>query len=78
MLKTLLLDGNIYNELSADAETRTVLTNAIADRLIRVIATPVVVELKGPAATLSERKVGSIKAGTMRYFLIRQSSPKSH
>ena len=42
--KTVILDGNIYNALSNDAETRTRLVQAIDDGLVRVIATPVVVD----------------------------------
>ncbi len=43
MRKTLLLDGNIYNRLQADTETRCRLNTLIADGMIRVIATPVLV-----------------------------------
>lgn len=44
MRRTVLLDGNIYDELSRDVRTRALLVEAIAVGSIRVIAVPTVVE----------------------------------
>lgn len=44
MTKAVFLDGNIYNLLDQDLETRTSVAKAIARGQIRVIATPVVVD----------------------------------
>ncbi len=40
MRNTVLLDGNIYDQLSRDIKTRTVLVNKISAGLIRVVAIP--------------------------------------
>jgi len=42
-LTTILLDGNIYDQLATDAYTRTMLAMLVAKGSIRVIATPTVV-----------------------------------
>jgi hypothetical protein len=47
-VKKVLLDGNVYNKLHMDEETRTTLQLLVERGLLRVIATPMVFdELKG-------------------------------
>lgn len=49
MPKILLLDGNIYNRLDADVSTRSRLKSLIARGVVRVIATPMLVDELGPS-----------------------------
>lgn len=44
MPKVVFLDGNIYNRLENDSDTREMLAEAVASGLLRIIATPVVVD----------------------------------
>lgn len=44
MLTTVLLDGNIYNLLYQDAETRARIVRLVADGNLSIIATPVLVD----------------------------------
>ena len=39
-MKTVLLDGNVYNELARDTETRADLCDCVARGMLRVVCTP--------------------------------------
>jgi hypothetical protein len=41
-MKTVLLDGNVYNELARDSATRAAMSDCVARGLLRVICTPTI------------------------------------